>query len=536
MLVGLTTIGSDAQRVASSPSAGLSFLADSSGLTWATIAAGQASRRRPRTPSAAHVASPVRGVSRWNIGCGSWWLAVSSGRRPEAGRPATGLDGRRRPDPRRHCCRARAPPSRRVGRPVVRPGRRSGLRFGLSPPADLPRMSPGRGARRHRGPRIVREGGGRDGGRSSRLGGHVITALATLGLVLVLFGGRLGAQRPPDRPDGPRGAAPRRAGPPLPAGRAAADPARGPAQGGRRRRADQHPGLRRGEPERRQHHDRRRRPAGSSATRSSSGTGSGFVIDKQGHILTNYHVVEGAESVQVTLFDGSTHDAEVVGDGRLERRGRRPGPASPAERLVPVALGDSSKLLVGQKVLALGNPFGLERTLTTGIISSLDRSLRAKNGRMIKGIIQTDAAINPGNSGGPLLNSRGEVIGMNTAILSQVGQSAGISFAVPINAITRILKPLIEHGRVIRADLGITRVFTTSEGLLVLGVAEGGPADRAGIQPIRMQVVRYGSALDPPARPRLGRRDRRRSTASGSRTSTTCSPRSRRTPRARPSR
>ena len=109
---------------------------------------------------------------------------------------------------------------------------------------------------------------------------------------------------------------------------------------------------------------------------------------------------------------------------------------------MPVALGDSSNLLVGQKVLAVGNPFGLERTLTTGIISSLDRSLKAKNGRMIKGIIQTDAAINPGNSGGPLLNSRGEVIGMNTAILSQVGQSAGISFAVPINAITRILRPL----------------------------------------------------------------------------------------------
>jgi len=171
------------------------------------------------------------------------------------------------------------------------------------------------------------------------------------------------------------------------------------------------------------------------------------------------------------------------------------------DRLVAVPLGDSSKLLVGQKILALGNPFGLERTLTSGIISSLDRSLRAKNGRMIKGIIQTDAAINPGNSGGPLLNSRGEVIGMNTAILSQVGQSAGISFAVPINSITRILKPLIEHGRVIRADLGITRVFTTNEGLVVLGITEGGPADRAGIQPIRMKVVRYGSTfyrrLDP---------------------------------------
>jgi S1-C subfamily serine protease len=162
-----------------------------------------------------------------------------------------------------------------------------------------------------------------------------------------------------------------------------------------------------------------------------------------------------------------------------------------------MVLGDSSRLLVGQKVLALGNPFGLERTLTTGIISSLDRSIKAKNGRTIKGIIQTDAAINPGNSGGPLLNSRGEVIGMNTAILSQVGQSAGISFTVPINAIKRILRPLIEQGRVIRADLGLTRVYRTSEGLLVLGLAEGGPAERAGLRPIQVRRVRYGNMVVP---------------------------------------
>jgi S1-C subfamily serine protease len=233
---------------------------------------------------------------------------------------------------------------------------------------------------------------------------------------------------------------------------------------------------------------------------TSTGTGSGFVVDTQGHILTNYHVVEGAESVQVTLFDGSTHDARVIGeDESNDVAVVMVGVA--ADRLFPVAMGDSSKLLVGQKVLALGNPFGLERTLTTGIISALDRSIRAKNGRMIKGIIQTDAAVNPGNSGGPLLNSHGEVIGMNTAILSQVGQSAGISFAVPINSILRILKPLIEYGRVIRADLGVTRVFTTSEGLLVLGVTENGPAAEAGIAPIRTRIVRYGAAfvrrLDP---------------------------------------
>ena len=149
-------------------------------------------------------------------------------------------------------------------------------------------------------------------------------------------------------------------------------------------------------------------------------------------------------------------------------------------------------MLVGQKILALGNPFGLERTLTTGIVSSLDRSLKAKNGRMIKGIIQTDAAINPGNSGGPLLNTRGQVIGMNTAIISQVGQSAGISFTVPINGITRILKPLIENGRVIRADLGITRVLTTEKGLLVVALVDGGPAEQAGIQPARIKEQRLG--------------------------------------------
>jgi S1-C subfamily serine protease len=144
--------------------------------------------------------------------------------------------------------------------------------------------------------------------------------------------------------------------------------------------------------------------------------------------------------------------------------------------------------MVGQKILALGNPFGLERTLTSGIVSSLERSLKARNGRTIKGIIQTDAAINPGNSGGPLLNSHGEVIGMNTAIISSVGQSAGISFAVPINGIRRILEALIRDGRVIRADLGIARVLATGKGLLVVSLVKGGPAERAGIQGVKVRV------------------------------------------------
>ena len=219
---------------------------------------------------------------------------------------------------------------------------------------------------------------------------------------------------------------------------------------------------------------------------TSSGSGSGFFIDRQGHILTNYHVVEGADSLQVTLADGATHDASIVGlDPTNDVAVLRVD--VPADSLTPLALGDSTNLVVGQKVLAIGNPFGLERTLTTGIISSLDRSIQSKNNRKIKGIIQTDAAINPGNSGGPLLNPRGEVIGMNTAILSQVGQSAGIGFAVPIASIRRILRPLIESGRVIRGDLGITRVYRTADGLLVLALTEGGPAQQAGVRALRFK-------------------------------------------------
>jgi S1-C subfamily serine protease len=226
---------------------------------------------------------------------------------------------------------------------------------------------------------------------------------------------------------------------------------------------------------------------------TSTGTGSGFVIDKDGNVLTNFHVIHGEDasrvSIRVTLFDGSAHEATIVGaDATNDVAVLRIKVA--AEKLFPLTLGDSSKLMVGQKILALGNPFGLERTLTSGIVSSLDRSIKAKNGRTIKGIIQTDAAINPGNSGGPLLNSRGQVIGMNTAIVSNVGQSAGISFAVPINAISRILQQLIDNGRVIRADLGITKVYSTGEGLLVVALVEGGAAARAGIEPVRIKIVR----------------------------------------------
>jgi S1-C subfamily serine protease len=236
---------------------------------------------------------------------------------------------------------------------------------------------------------------------------------------------------------------------------------------------------------------------------TSSGSGSGFVIDKAGHVLTNFHVVQKADAVKVTLFDGTQHEARVIGaDAANDVAVLQIG--VPDDKLVPVTFGDSSRVMVGQKILALGNPFGLERTLTSGIVSSLERSLKSLNGRTIKGIIQTDAAVNPGNSGGPLLNSRGEVIGMNTAIVSQVGQSAGISFAVPINGIRRILDQLIRNGRVIRADLGITRFLATGKGLLVVAVVEGGPADQAGIQGVKVRVERVAPgfvrrSLDPDA-------------------------------------
>jgi S1-C subfamily serine protease len=325
------------------------------------------------------------------------------------------------------------------------------------------------------------------------VGAHLLTVTATLALVLAVFSDRLTAQRgapaiapplgPPQAPRAPL-PAPVPAVPVIP--EALIEAASADEQVNIRVYAAVNRGV--------VNITTATEVSGFFGDETSTGTGSGFVIDRQGHILTNYHVVSDAETVQVTLYDGSAHPARVIGFDASNDVAVVQIEAPPA-KLIPLALGDSSKLLVGQKVLALGNPFGLERTLTTGIVSALGRSLKAKNGRMIKGIIQTDAAVNPGNSGGPLLSSRGEVIGVNTAIYSQVGQSAGISFAVPISSITRILKSLIENGRVIRADLGITRVYTTSEGLLLLGLAEEGPAARAGLQPIQTHVYRYGGAV-----------------------------------------
>ncbi len=220
----------------------------------------------------------------------------------------------------------------------------------------------------------------------------------------------------------------------------------------------------------------------------AEGEGSGVVLDRKGHILTNCHVVEGAQQIQVTLFNGKSYAARLVGKDRVTDVAVLRIDAPP-EELFPVMFGDSNRLRVGQRVYAIGNPFGFERTLTTGIISSLNRTLPSRSqARTIKNIIQIDAAINPGNSGGPLLDTRGRMIGMNTAIASRTGESAGVGFAIPVNTIARVVPQLIEHGRVRRPDVGILRVYQTDRGLLVAALAPGGPAEKAGIQ--GPQVIR----------------------------------------------
>jgi S1-C subfamily serine protease len=222
------------------------------------------------------------------------------------------------------------------------------------------------------------------------------------------------------------------------------------------------------------------------------GTGSGAIIEPSGHILTNFHVIDGARRLEVTLADGSKWPARPVGADPSNDLAVIKIDA-PAEKLTVIPLGDSSKLVVGQKVLVIGNPFGFERTLTVGIVSSLGRSIRADNGRLIRGIIQTDAAINPGNSGGPLLNSSGEVIGVSTAIFSPSGGSVGVGFAVPINTAKRIIPELIDRGYVARPYLGISghEIFPAlaqalrlpvKEGIMVVEVTPGSPAQRAGIR------------------------------------------------------
>ncbi len=224
---------------------------------------------------------------------------------------------------------------------------------------------------------------------------------------------------------------------------------------------------------------------------SVEGNGSGFVVDKSGHIVTNFHVIEDARAVSVTLYNGETYTATFVGADPINDVAVIKVDAD-AKVLWPVDLGDATKLKVGRRVFAIGNPFGLERTLTTGVVSSLNRSLQLVRGRTIKSIIQTDAAINPGNSGGPLMDSRGDVIGMNVAIFSKSGQSSGVGFAIPANLIGRVVPQLLKHGRVIRPDLGITRVYQTGKGLMIAGLKRGGSAERAGLRGPRIVRLQRG--------------------------------------------
>jgi putative serine protease PepD len=225
------------------------------------------------------------------------------------------------------------------------------------------------------------------------------------------------------------------------------------------------------------------------------GSGSGSVIDDQGNILTNYHVIEGAQKLTVSFGGNTSYPAKVVGgDPSTDLAVIKVN--APREQLTVVPLGDSDKLVVGQKVLAIGNPFGLDRTLTTGVISGLQRPIRARNNRPIEGAIQTDASINPGNSGGPLLDSHGRMIGINSQILSPAGGSVGVGFAIPVNIAKRIVPQLIQNGVVRRPILGIvpynvknidrTEVrLPVNDGVLIYQMDPNGPAAAAGMRGTR---------------------------------------------------
>lgn len=229
----------------------------------------------------------------------------------------------------------------------------------------------------------------------------------------------------------------------------------------------------------------------NDVTQVPRGTGTGFMWDERGHIVTNFHVIQGANGARVTLADQSTYSASLVG-AYPDRDIAVLRIDAPAAKLKPIALGRSSDLLVGQKVYAIGNPFGLDQTLTTGIVSALNREIESVTRRPIRGVIQTDAAINPGNSGGPLLDSAGRLIGINTAIYSPSGTSAGIGFAIPADEVNRIVPRLIRDGRIPQPSLGISaappefnRVLKLPLGIAIVGVAPGSSAADAGLRPFR---------------------------------------------------
>ncbi len=234
---------------------------------------------------------------------------------------------------------------------------------------------------------------------------------------------------------------------------------------------------------------KQRNPYDLNVQKVPKGTGSGFIWNKDGYVVTNYHVVQGANAFTVILADNTSYNARLVG-AYPDKDVAVLQINAPSARLQPITVGTSDDLQVGQKVFAIGNPFGLDQTLTTGIISALGREIESVTGRPIKGVIQTDAAINPGNSGGPLLDSYGRLIGMNTAIASPSGASAGIGFAIPVDEINRVVPEVIAHGTVARPDLGLTPApdqFARRNGIsgvVVYSVDPGGPADKAGVKPL----------------------------------------------------
>ncbi|MFT5468719.1 MAG: S1-C subfamily serine protease [Verrucomicrobiales bacterium] len=217
-----------------------------------------------------------------------------------------------------------------------------------------------------------------------------------------------------------------------------------------------------------------------------AGTGSGFIWDDSGHVVTNFHVIQNASTakgaIRVTLSDQTTWDAEFIGaEANKDLAVLKIN--APKEKLKPLQPGTSRNLKVGQMVLAIGNPFGLDQTLTTGVISGVGREIESVTGKTIQGVIQTDAAINPGNSGGPLLDSRGQLIGINTAIVSPSGAYAGVGFAVPVDVVKRLTPLLIRDGHVVRPILGIEPVDIKEGGVLVVNVIQGSGAEKAGLRP-----------------------------------------------------